>query len=94
MLSIEPEYSVKVPIYALPPLKSHNLLEIVLHILTLVLLGLKTIVTNPKLELIGCEQRPIANLIKSFIISNLTYNVKVRCPKHAKKQHDLQRPRP
>ena len=91
MLAIEPEYRVNVPIYALPPLKCHNLLEIVLHILKLVLLGLKTIITNPKLELIGYEQRPIAALIKSFIISNLTYNVKVRCPKHAKKHHDLLR---
>ena len=91
MLAIEPEYRVKVPIYAL---KSHNVLETVLHILKLVLLGLKTIVTNQKLELIGYEQRPIAALIKSFIISNLTYNVKVRCPKHAKKQHDLLRPKP
>ena len=41
-----------------PPLKNHNFLEIVLHILNLVLLGLNAIITNPKLELIGYEQRP------------------------------------
>ena len=56
---------------------SNYFLEIVLHILKLVLLGFKTIITNPRLELIGHEQRPIAALIKSFIISNLTYNGKL-----------------
>ena len=61
-----------IPVLCFTPFKFHNFLEIVVHILKLVLLGLKTIITNPMLELIGYEQRPIAALIKSLIISNLT----------------------
>ena len=40
--------------------------------LSVPLLGLKTIITKPRLEFIGCERRPIAALIKSLIIFNLT----------------------
>ena len=50
---------VIMPFMLYPLLKKHNFLEIVLHLLKLVLLGLKTM-TYPRLELTGYEQRLIA----------------------------------